>query len=100
MLLCVSSGGYAFDGVFLGEAHNHTMYAQWRGWANVLEQLKTLHPEIVIDNRLSAHGEFTGIQLYGARNKIYIFTERMGGTESRAWTVAYAGRVLRRADCW
>ena len=32
------------------------MYAQWRGWANVLEGLKRLHPEIVIDNRLSAHG--------------------------------------------
>jgi hypothetical protein len=49
-------GGYAFDGVFLGEAKNHTMYAQWRGWANVLEGLKKLHPEIVIDNRLSANG--------------------------------------------
>lgn len=49
-------GGFAFDGVFLGEAHNHTMYAQWRGWANVLEGLKTRHPEAVIDNRLSAHG--------------------------------------------
>ena len=29
------------------EAKNHTMYAQWRGWANVLEGLKKLHPEIV-----------------------------------------------------
>lgn len=48
-------GGFAFDGVFLGEAKNHTLYAQWRGWANVLEALKKLHPELVIDNRLSAH---------------------------------------------
>ena len=31
-------------------------YAQWRGWENVLQRLKRLHPEIVIDNRLSAHG--------------------------------------------
>jgi hypothetical protein len=50
------AGGYAFDGVFLGETHNHTTYAQWRGWANVLEGLKRLHPEMIIDNRLSAHG--------------------------------------------
>lgn len=48
-------GGYAFDGVFLGEAKNHTLYAQWRGWANVLEALRKLHPDLVIDNRLSAH---------------------------------------------
>ena len=48
-------GGFAFDGVFLGETHVHTNYAQWRGWANVLQNLKRLHPDIVIDNRLSAH---------------------------------------------
>jgi hypothetical protein len=32
-------GGFAFDGVFLGEPKtNHTGYAQWRGWANVRHQ--------------------------------------------------------------
>ena len=37
-------GGFAFDGVFLGEAKNHTNFAQWRGWANVLESLKVTSP--------------------------------------------------------
>ena len=49
-------GGYAFDGVFLGEAPATTTYAQWRGWADVPIGLKQRHPELVIDNRLSAHG--------------------------------------------
>lgn len=63
-------GGFSFDGVFLGEAHKHTMYAQWRGWANVLEGLKRLHPDIVIDNRLSAHALGAWHMLAGSYDEV------------------------------
>ena len=50
-------GGYSFDGVFMGDAnkHNSTTYGQWTGWMTVLAALRARHPDMVIDNRLSAH---------------------------------------------
>ena len=72
------AAGFSFDGVFIGDSnkHNSTSYSQWQGWMTVLAGLRTLHPEIVIDNRLSAHAYGPWYQLAGS------YSEPIAGDEN------------------
>jgi hypothetical protein len=96
-------GGFSFDGVFLGETNMHTNYAQWRGWANVLENLKRMHPDIVIDNRLSAHGLGPWHMLAGSYDEPIAGDENpetYGIPVTSVRTDHVAGDNLRRVNYW
>lgn len=98
-------GGFSFDGVFIGDAngHNSTTYGQWKGWMWVLAELRARHPEIVMDNRLSAHAYGPWYQLSGS------YSEPIAGDENpetygipvpSTHADHVAGDNLRRVNYW
>lgn len=46
--------GFAWDYTFFSDT-NHSVYSQWRGWTRITTSLRRLHPDMVCDNRQTAH---------------------------------------------
>ena len=85
--LAPAIGGFAFDGVFFN-APNTTVYAQWRGWMDVLAALRAAFPDMVIDNRLSAHAYGPWYQLSGS------YAEPIAGDENPETCACLLTRTL------